>query len=307
MTDELDRFVSIVILNWNGLDDTIQLIDSLFKQTHKNFNITVVDNASTGDDVEVLKKTFNQKIHILKNKENFGFAEGNNIGIRYALKEHHPEYVWLLNNDAIVDENALLELIDFAKKNTGFSVIGSRIVKWGTTQLYCAGGGTLNSWTGIDRLWGAGQPQSRMLLPDRLSYISGTSMFIRSDFFSKVGFFDPDYFLYNEEADLCTRAVRKGALLGYCPNSTVYHKVSQSSGYHSPVYIYYFLRNKLIFLSKNGRLWQYPTYFCAHILYYCLGFLVLGIFRQHKNNLPIIWQAWSDFIRKRWSYQPVKF
>lgn len=300
------HLVAIIILNWNGYQDTVELIESLQKLTDKNFVTIIVDNASCGDDATLLKERFGDLVNIIQNAENFGFAEGNNIGIRFALSKFKPEFVWLLNNDTVVTPKTLQELRKTAIENPYASIIGNQILYWNTSNLYCIGGGKLNSWTGIDRLYGAGQKISNQHFPIKLSYISGTSMFIHSNLFSLIGYFDKDYFLYNEEVDLCTRALRNNLLFAYSSKAIIYHKTSKSSGYQSPLYIYYFLRNKLIYLKKNGYWWQYPTYLSTFIFYYCLGFLVLGMIHQHKNNLPFIWQACIDFIRKRWSYQMVK-
>src|SRR3989344_2445038 len=90
--------VSIIILNWNGWKDTIECIDSIKKISYPNYEIIVVDNASRGDDVNILKNKFWDFIRLIKNKENYGFAKGNNIAIKQVLKENKSDYVLLLNN-----------------------------------------------------------------------------------------------------------------------------------------------------------------------------------------------------------------
>ena len=78
--------ISIIVLNWNGKDDTIECIQSLFKINYSNFDIIIVDNGSTDNSVEIFKKEFTKKIHIIETKKNLGYAGGNNFGIKYAIE-----------------------------------------------------------------------------------------------------------------------------------------------------------------------------------------------------------------------------
>ena len=105
--------VSIIILNWNGLEDTIECLESLKKITYPNYKLIIVDNGSEGNDVAVLRHRFGSYIHIIEKDKNYGFTEGNNIGMRYALKGE-ARYILLLNNDTIVDPDFLSNLIKVA-------------------------------------------------------------------------------------------------------------------------------------------------------------------------------------------------
>ncbi|MCE5214153.1 MAG: glycosyltransferase, partial [Methanobacterium sp.] len=100
--------VTIVIVNWNGWEDTIECLKSLYHVNYTNFNIIIVDNHSQDDSVKKIKDYIeNKKLILIVNDENYGFAEGNNIGIRYAQKNFNPDYILLLNNDTIVDKEFL--------------------------------------------------------------------------------------------------------------------------------------------------------------------------------------------------------
>jgi len=268
-------------------------------------SIVVVDNASSGNDVQLLDSLFGDNITIIKNKKNEGFAAGNNTGMTHAITRIQPDYVWLLNNDAYVDATSPFAQIDFFKKFPGISIVGSKILYPDKETIYCLGGGKLNVWTGIDRLYGAKMRKQKKIDVHPLSYISGCSLFMNKDALSVLKGFDNDYFLYNEDVDLCHRALHAGLQLSYCQESIVYHKSSQSTSESPDTYTYYFLRNKLIFLHKNCRWWHYPTYITFFVLYYCAGFFLKNTIRRRKLPLKVILRAMTDFLKRRWSYQAI--
>jgi len=121
--------VCIIVLNWNGLSDTVECLESLRKLGYSNYGVIVVDNASKGDDVEVLKQRYGGYVYLIKNDRNYGFAEGNNIGIRYALGNLKPDYYFLLNNDTVVAPDVLDELV----------AVGERDDRIGVSESACHG------------------------------------------------------------------------------------------------------------------------------------------------------------------------
>jgi len=137
--------VSIIILNWNGKEDTIKCLQSLRKTRYSNYEIVVVDNGSTGDDVKVLGEIFGDYIHIIKNDRNYEFAEGNNIGMRYALKKD-TDYILLLNNDTVVDPEFLTELVTMAESDPRFGILGSKIYFYDNPNKIWFAGGNISLW-----------------------------------------------------------------------------------------------------------------------------------------------------------------
>jgi hypothetical protein len=142
--------VSIIVLNWNGLEDTIECLESLRKITYPNYGVIVVDNGSEGNDVEVLKEKFGDYIHIIENDRNYGTAEGYNIGMRHAFESLASEYILLLNNDTVVDADFLIELVTVAERNGHIGMVGPVIYDYyDPTRVRSAGGLS----TGIEALW----------------------------------------------------------------------------------------------------------------------------------------------------------
>ena len=189
----------------------------------------------------------------IKNDKNYGFAEGNNIAIQYALKQLGPEYVLLLNNDTVVDEKFLDELIDVAVKKEKIGFVGPKIYYYTPNEIsniISFAGGYLN----INNC----QPHPRGVYEldngqfdeeDNVDYLEGSCLLVKSELINDVGLLDPDYFTYWEETDWCLRGQVAGYDSVYAPRSSIYHKGRASDlGSNS---IYYMIKNRFLFTKKN--------------------------------------------------------
>lgn len=251
--------VAITLVNWNGKNDTLVCLASLgkLKAQSLKLKIIVVDNGSTDDSVAVIRKKF-PDIEVIETGKNLGFAGGNNAGIRYAL-EHGAQYVWLLNNDTIVDKNALVALLDAIKQNA-VGIAGSKIYFAPGREyhkeryrendrgrvLWYAGGvidwrNMYASHRGVDEV-DMGQYDAQELTP----FVTGCSMMVRRNVFETVGLLDEKFFAYLEDLDFCLRAKRAGYTLKYAPQSVVWHKNAGASGVGSTTHQYYMTRNRLL-------------------------------------------------------------
>ncbi|MEA3254643.1 MAG: glycosyltransferase family 2 protein [Candidatus Altiarchaeota archaeon] len=253
--------VSIVILNWNGWEDTLECLKSLHQTTYPNYDIIVVDNGSTDNSPKILRRIYSG-IDLIENKENIGFGEGNNVGINYALNRG-ADYILLLNNDTTVDPKFLSELVEAAEGNPDAGILGSKIYYYHKPEVVWLSCYKINSLTGlciqVDKGVDAGE----------CDYVAGCAMLIRKEVFDKIGLFDPDFYLYGEDAEFCIRAsFHRGYRILYVPTAKIYHKVSASSKSDSPIYNYYISRNVLLLLSKNRDMVDgYRIKFLFHLLY----------------------------------------
>jgi len=288
--------VAIILLNWNGINDTVPCIKSLLAMTYTNYKIFVSDNNSTNDEAVKIKDMF-PSVRVIASKENFGFAEGNNVAIRTAQREYNPNYFWILNNDTEVEPKSLQELVQYADTN---SIVGSTIYYWQSQKIYCLAGGKINSWTGIDTLYGARKIIKEIQPPKKLDYISGCSMLIPQNIFEHIGLFDNKYFLYNEESDLCVRATQVGFKQVYAPSSIVYHKFAQSSGHLSYTYVYYFLRNKLLFMKKHTPWYKKFSYIFSYSVYYVGGSFLLSLLRGNYKAIGAIQKGIADALHNKY-------
>lgn len=300
MPNNLDQ-VGIITINWNGYDDTVACVRSLLALKYEAFHVYIVDNQSVNNEADNLRDIFlhDRRVTVIHNARNDGYAGGNNVGFQRARADGWADFLWLVNNDATVDPLALTELVSVAKVAANIGVVGSTILYSDRKYIYALGGGQINMWTGIDRLFSARQPWPSSYRPTRFDYVSGASFFITAPALDILRGFDADYFLYSEEADLCLRAKKAGLALAYAPQSIVYHQSAKSTGHLSPTYIYYFLRNKFLLMHKQTPWWHWPTWILSTFFYYGLGFYFLLLRRGRVKTLTFVNQALSDGLRFR--------
>jgi GT2 family glycosyltransferase len=237
--------VYIVVLNYNGYKDTIECLDSIAKSNYSNYQVIVVDNASTDNSINHLLSWANsqhvsyrlltQKESLLAaNKEknsmifissdnNGGFASGNNIAIRYAINKNDFDYIWLLNNDTVIKVDTLSLLVEYADLHKT-EITGSSLYRYDNKESVQTYGGY------IDKLLGNGKDIKELKELDKLEYIVGASMLIKKKLIDQIGLLSEDYFLYYEDADYGYRAREHGCKLGVCVDSIVYHKEGGSTG-----------------------------------------------------------------------------
>lgn len=188
------------------------------------------------DDLERLADATEESapLVLVRTGANRGFAGGNNAGLRYALKRRDMEFVWLLNNDTVVDGRALTSLVAQMRSSPAAGICGSKIISYFVPErVQSLGGCRFNKWLGIPRHIGAGtassSPVDRSAVLRQMAYVTGTSMLLSRRFLTDVGLMDEGYFLYYEEIDWAVRAKNRYSL-DFTPESVVYHKEGASTG-----------------------------------------------------------------------------
>lgn len=250
-TTEGSPSVFVLILNWNGWQDTVQCIESLKSLTYPNYEIVVLDNASTDDSVARIREA-HPDVTLVETGANLGFAGGNNVGICYAL-DRGADYIWLLNNDTVVDCNALTALVENAEADSKVGVIGSVIYDMHVpTRIQAWGGGRVDLWLGISRHFDG--PISN----EKIDYITGASFLVRSEVFRQIGLLDDCFFMYWEDADFCLRARRAGWKISVASTSKIFHKESASVGQRSSRLDIYFNASAVKFFRRHAPIPLFP-------------------------------------------------
>ncbi len=264
--------VFIIILNWNQPKLTIECLESIKKLHVKNFKlqIVVVDNGSTDGSVALIKSQIpmsNDQWEILETGENLGFAAGNNVGIKYALK-NDADYVVLLNNDTEVDSGLIDGLLKTFEENPKAGVVSPKIYfakgfefykdrykdsELGKVIWYAGGNMDWNnvygSNHGVDEV-----DEGQFEKVSETDFATGCCIMFPAKVLNKVGLFNEKYYLYMEDADLSQRIrIAKYQIL-YTPYGYLWHKVSQSSGIGSQLNDYFITRNRLMFGMKYASL-----------------------------------------------------
>ncbi len=259
--------IFVIILNWNRKKDTLECLKSLARLNAIDFDLktVIIDNASSDDSVKVLSKLKN--LTLIENKDNFGFAQGNNVGIKYALKRG-ADYVLVLNNDTEFDKDLLVQLIKAAEKYKsggafspkiyfakGYEFHKNRYKRAELGKVLWAAGGEID-WKnvygkniGVDEVDHGQYGKTR-----EIDFASGACVLYRSDTLRKVGLYDERYFTYYEDVELSTRMAKKGWKIYYVPEAILWHKVAQSSGIGSSLNDYFITRNRMLFGMKYASL-----------------------------------------------------
>ncbi|MDD5342168.1 MAG: glycosyltransferase family 2 protein [Patescibacteria group bacterium] len=280
--------VGIIVLNWNGLQDTKECLESLRLVTYPNFRIYLVDNASTNDESKKLKDTYGDFIELIQNNQNLGFAGGNNSGIKKALAEN-CDYIVLLNNDTIVHPEFLKYLVESSMSDPKIGIIGSKILKKNQRDNIWFAGGVIRWYSGL-RVFHRGVHQrdvGQFTALSDVDFITGCCLMIRKEVIEKIGLMSEEYFLYFEDIDWSVAAKRAGWRVVFEPRSVIWHKEVSESAELSPQKTYYLVRNYLYF-SKKYASWLQKIFFIAFFeIYYGQLYLrnLLAKKGQHNHML----------------------
>jgi GT2 family glycosyltransferase len=245
--------ISVVILNWNGADDTLACLDSLATLTYPNFTVLLVDNGSTDDSLQrVLANNWAFSLYIIENGANLGFAEGNNVGIRAAL-ESGADFVMLLNNDTEIAPDCLDRLMDVAAAYPEAGVLGPRIFYMDPPDVAWFDRAVWNPASLCFDFPGQGEKESALSAdPAETEYVCGAAMLFRAEVAKKIGLLDSRFFLVYEESDWGFAARRAGYKCLTVPAAKVWHKIGASFGSEeSPLRAYFSARNHLLWVEKN--------------------------------------------------------
>ena len=299
--------VSIVVLNWNGRDDTVECLESLRAVDYPDHEIVVVDNGSTDDSVEAIRRRF-PEVKIVEIGDNLGYTGGNNAGIRCALAAG-AEFVLLLNNDTKVCAKLVSQLVSAAVEHPNAGFFSPKIYFYSEpTRIWFAGG----KWSerkaqfihlgyGMDDSAGAFNAVTVM------DYACGCAVLVRTSVIRQIGLLDERFFLVFEDVDWCYRGRKAGFESLFVPDAAVWHKASRSfGGSESPLITYFHTRNRLLWGAKHLPLlgfiallrrvcvellpdFRWPAFPSAH-----------GLRASHAKRL--YWNAlqWCADLRRQW-------
>ena len=285
--------IFVILVNYNGSDDTIECVQSLLSIDYKNIEILIVDNGSDTEQIKILKDKLSDRINIIYLENNIGFAGGNNAGIKYSLKQN-ADYILLLNNDTIVESNLLTVLMNSIRAGNNIGICGPGINYYSDHRRIWSVGGK------ISKIRGTGVAIRKLKKNEKdsdkyVSFVSGCCMLIKKEVFQKVGNFDDNFFLYVEDADFCYRTIKAGFKICFNPQVKIYHKVGNSTKSKSPnISLYYTTRNRLFFAKK-----YFQNIFFLTVLYIFITMSIKSIFwifTGKTSNISTVRKSFKDFF-----------
>lgn len=344
--------VYILILNYNGWKDTIECLESVFRNSYPNYQVVVIDNGSPNGSMEKIKGWANGEQEVLcpdsshplyhlshpfikkpipyvyytreeaenggnpelekdllgdledkrpnihslprpqigtstyypltfiQTGDNLGFAGGNNVGIRYALAKGDCDYVLLLNNDTVADNDFLEPMIRFATDDTECGIAGPTVLYYDMAHIINCAGGKINFWKGSSPHFRVGEVyDEECSYEKKVNFKEGSCLLIKKEVLETIGLFDESYFLYYEDADFCVRAAADYGIV-YVSRSKIWHKVSATSdALDSTIKIYFGLRNKIYFMRKHARFYHWIV-FLPFLTYMILRMVVKFVVKE---------------------------
>ena len=243
--------VSIIILNWNGKEDTLECLDSVVNLEYPSFEIVVVDNGSTDDSVDVIANKY-PEIKIVQTGGNLGYAGGNNVGIRWAI-QRDADFILVLNNDTVVDKNMLSHLVGASLLDSRVGLLGPVNYYYDDPNLIWTTGAMLENFPNAGyRMLGDGDSDESWKTSAQVDSLVGSCMLIKRNVIDEIGLFDEKFFLCWEEFDFCARAKNIGYKIYFVPEAKIWHKVGSTLGeVESPLRGYFNIRNKLLWAERH--------------------------------------------------------
>jgi GT2 family glycosyltransferase len=288
--------LSVILVNYKRTQDTIDCVRSLEQSTFLDFDIIIVDNGAGEGSRRAFTEGCPHAI-LLFSERNLGFAEGNNVGIREALRRGST-YILLLNNDTIIDKQALAEMVKSLSHDRSIGIVGAKIYYFDRPNVLWFAGAYLNVNAARYGHYGIGEKDSGQYDGERRTdYVTGCCLMFRREVADQIGLLDKAYFAYLEDADFCLRARAAGFAVSYQPKAIIYHKVSSASAWDSPVYIYFNLRNKLLFLRRHSNSFRWLPFLPGLVYFYARQFIRLVFKWRDAQKVQAAWYGMVDGLR----------
>lgn len=295
-----DRVCYEKIIDW--CKGKIFVETNFVKFKKENFPVHCIvyskDEAEKGGDEnkekEIGNLPFNRKLIFIRLDENLGFAGGNNIGIRYAMKKG-ADFILLLNNDTVVSSDLISAMMRTMSKNKKIGIVGGKIYFYKRPNiLQEVGGAKYYPFIGVVRPIGRGKVERGQFSEDfEVDYASGCCSLVSKELIEEIGLLDESFFHYWEETDWNLRARRKRWKIVCSSKAKVWHKLSSTSGYKSPFSDYYFTRNSLILTKK------YYPYFLPIVFLFNFYKFPIRIIKGKWKNLIAVAKGMIDFLSNK--------
>ena len=291
-------FVSVVMPNWNGKDDTLECLDSLrnLNYSKDRIEIIIVDNGSKDGSPETIKEKFSEmkqdgffSLKLIELPENIGAPAAINRGIKNAHSDY--DYIFKIDNDVIFDNESLNELVKASEKDERVGIAGGKVYFFENRKLIQSAGGKINLWRGWAMTIGykemdVGQYEK----VQEVDWICGASMLLKKKIVKEIGLFDDIYFVYYDETDFAIRTKRARYKVLYIPYAIIWHKLSVAVQKIRNLSLHYMTRNRIIFQRKYSNNFQY-LFFNLFFWFYEFPIRFIKEFRKDRRILGVFINA----------------
>jgi GT2 family glycosyltransferase len=245
--------VGVILLCYNGIDLTLNCLDSLYRQDYPQFEVFIVDNNSQDDTLNRVRSKYKQS-NIIPLKENLGYAGGNNHGIQAVLARGF-DLCFLVNNDTLLAPDCISTLVNGIVDHPEAGIAGPMVHTWDKSGTISSAGGKIN-WRHADAInIGAGEKDEAQYPARQVDFINGCGIMVTREAIERAGPLDARFFMYWEETDWCMRVQKAGFGIYFEPKAQMQHKATIADVDLNPLTLYYLTRNRFLFFSRHT---QYP-------------------------------------------------
>jgi len=293
-----EPYLITVILNTNRRDDTLECLASLQQSTFKNHHIIVLDNHSTDGSVEAIRSSF-RAVQIIELTNNRGYAGNNNVGIQAAL-EQQADWVFVLNEDTILDPACLAKLVEVGESDRQIGMVGPMVYHHDEPDVIQSAGGWMN------RNWEAGhigkneKDRDQFASPCSVDWLTGCGILARRAVIEQIGMLDERFFIYCDETEWCLRAQKAGWTLMNVPQAKLWHKGVKRDYHPKPSFTYYSTRNRFLLLAKHKAPLMAWIVAWEQTLRTLTSWTMKPKWRHKREHRDAMWQGMLDFLRRHW-------
>jgi GT2 family glycosyltransferase len=291
-----------IILNTNRRKDTLECLASLMQSSYSNHKAIVLDNHSSDGSVEAIRSAF-PEVEIIELVENFGYAGNNNVGIKAAM-EQIADWVFVLNEDTILDENCLSRLVEAGESGNQIGILGPMVYHHDEPKVIQSAGGRLGPRWETYHLAQDELDTGQFSQPHEVNWISGCGILVRREVIEQVGMIDERYFYYWEETEWCLRAGKSGWKVVHVPAAKLWHKGVQRNNQPKPSVTYYATRNRLLTLWKHHAPISAWVFAWGQLLRILASWTIRPKWRGMHEHRDAMLHGLRDFLFRHWGQMP---
>jgi GT2 family glycosyltransferase len=291
-------FVISVILNTNRRNDTLECLASLAGNSYTNQAVIVLDNHSTDGSVRAIQEAY-PRVQIIELEKNLGYAGNNNVGIQAAL-EQGADWVFVLNEDIVLDAECITKLVEIGESDPKIGIVGPLVYHHDEPAVIQSAGGLLGRyWESIHL--GKNEPdRGQFSAPHLVEWISGCAIMVRRAAIEQAGMLDKNYFIYWEETEWCIRLGGAGWKIINVPQAKIWHKGVQRDYQPKPSFTYYGTRNQLLTLEKHRAPLVAWMFTWLQILRTLVSWSIKPKWKSKREHRDAMWKGIVDFLQRRW-------
>lgn len=298
-----DPYVVSVILNTNRRDDTLACLASLSRSSYAHHSEIVLDNHSSDGSVEAIQRQF-PLAKIVPIADNQGYAGNNNVGIRLAL-EFGADWVFVLNEDTVLDGDCLERLVEIGEGDARIGILGPMVYHFDEPDTIQSGGGILGPYWESIHLAKDEPDRGQLREAHEVEWVSGCAILVRRAAIEQAGMIDARFFYYWEETEWCLRIGKAGWKIVHVPAAKIWHKGVQRNYSPKPSVMYYGTRNRLLMYQKHRAPFKVWLHALGETLRTLVSWSVRPKWRDKRAHRDAMWHGLLDFLRGRWGKQGI--